>query len=360
MSWINALNPPDARETRPCRRDRELRELAALAIGGILLISTALAAGWPPRLLNRRLHKGGWQRVHQGAWAAPGRLVDWLTHAWVAQKLQPHLVCSHRTAGALHLVELLGRPRPEAEFTDPRPGVYQRPRVRVHQMTLGPADRTVRRGLCTTAPARTVGDLIRCLPRDEAVTAADSALSPRTVRGVRRPALLDTATLRTELTARRAGSTRARAWLPLLDPRSGSPAETIARLRLHDAGLRPVAQAALRTASGRTLRPDFLFRAQGLVVEVEGYAFHWTREAHALDLRRFNELQSCPEVRRILRFTATEVFRHPDRFVAEVRAALAGLESDLPRESGTSSSAACGVSSEPALFPPTAAARPRI
>ncbi|MEV0869600.1 hypothetical protein AB0I86_00145 [Streptomyces sp. NPDC049950] len=43
-------------------------------------------------------------------------------------------------------------------------------------------------------------------------------------------------------------------------------------------------------------------------------------------LRRFNELQSCPEVRRILRFTATEVFRNPDRFVAEVRAALAELE----------------------------------
>ncbi|PWS50997.1 hypothetical protein DLE01_15130, partial [Streptomyces sp. FT05W] len=235
MSWINAWTPPDARETRPCRRDRELRELAALAIGGILLVSWALAAGWPPRLLNRRLHKGGWQRVHQGAWAAPGRLVDWLTHAWVVQRLQPHLVCSHRTAAALHLVELLGRPHPEAEFTDPRPGPYQRPGVRVHRMPLGPADRTVRRGLCTTSPARTVGDLIRCLPRDEAVAAADSALSTRTVRGVRRPALLDTAALRTELTSCRAGSPRARAWLPLLDPRSGSPAETIARLRLHDA-----------------------------------------------------------------------------------------------------------------------------
>ncbi|MYT58851.1 DUF559 domain-containing protein [Mesorhizobium sp. B2-3-3] len=95
---------------------------------------------------------------------------------------------------------------------------------------------------------------------------------------------------------------------------------------MHDAGLRPVAQATLRTASGRTLRPDFLFRAQGLVVEVEGYTFHGTRDAHASDLRRFNELQSCPEVRRILRFTATEVFRNPDRFVAEVRAALAELE----------------------------------
>ncbi|MFJ8883362.1 type IV toxin-antitoxin system AbiEi family antitoxin domain-containing protein [Streptomyces sp. NPDC102402] len=325
MNRIARWAAPDPRETRPRRRDREMRELAALASGGILLTSAAMAAGWPPRLLNRRLRKGGWQRVHQGAWAAPDRLVDWLTHAWVAQKLQPHLVCSHRTAAALHLVELLGRPRAEAEFTDPRPGVYQRPGVRVHHMALDPADRAVRRGLRTTAPARTVGDLMRCLPRDEAVAAADSALSTRTVHGVRRPALLDTAALRTELATRRAGAARARTWLPLLDPRSGSPAESVARLRLHDAGLFPVTQATLRTASGRALRPDFFFPGQGLVVEVEGYAFHGTREAHTSDLHRFNDLQSCPEVRRVLRFTAAEVFHHPDRFVAEVRAALTEL-----------------------------------
>ncbi|MFE6936391.1 hypothetical protein ACFVDT_30645 [Streptomyces sp. NPDC057699] len=328
MSRTEAWSPPRAQETRPRRRDRELRELGALASGGILLVAEAVEAGWPPRLLNRRLHTGGWQRVHQGAWAAPGRLVDWLTRAWVVQKLQPQLVCSHRTAAALHLVELLGRPCAEAQFTDPRRGVYRRPGIRVHCAALGPADRTVRRGLCTTSPARTVGDLIRCLPRDEAVTAADSALSARTVRGVRRPPLLDTAALRTELATHRAGAARARAWLPLLDPRSGSPAETVARLRLHDAGLYPVTQAVLHTPSGRTLRPDFLFPAQGLVVEVEGWAFHGSREAHAADLRRFNALQSCPEVRRILRFTANEVFHHPARFITEVRAALAlaGLE----------------------------------
>ncbi|MFF4244249.1 hypothetical protein ACFYY2_07215 [Streptomyces sp. NPDC001822] len=328
MSRTEAWTPPHAQETRPRRRDRELRELDALASGGILLVSEAVAAGWPPRLLNRRLHGGGWQRVHQGAWAAPGRLVDWLTRAWVAQKLQPHLVCSHRTAAALHLVELLGRPCPEAQFTDPRPGVYRRPGVRVHHAAVGPSDRTVRRGLCTTTPARTVGDLMRCLPRDEAVLAADSALSARTVGGVRRPPLLDTAALRAELATRRAGAARARAWLPLLDPRSGSPAETVARLHLHDAGLHPVTQAILRTPTGHRLRPDFFFPSQGLVVEVEGCAFHGSREAHTSDLRRFNALQSCPEVRRILRFTANEVFHRPDRFIAEVCAtlALAGLE----------------------------------
>lgn len=73
MIRTEAWNPPRAQETRPRRRDRELRELGALASGGILLVAEAVEAGWPPRLLNRRLHTGGWQRVHQGAWAAPGR-----------------------------------------------------------------------------------------------------------------------------------------------------------------------------------------------------------------------------------------------------------------------------------------------
>lgn len=92
---------------------------------------------------------------------------------------------------------------------------------------------------------------------------------------------------------------------------------------MHDAGLHPESQPTLITPGGRALRPDFFFRAEGLVVEVEGYAFHGTREAHKRDARRFNELAGCPEVRRILRFTAADVSHRPAEMVATVRAALA-------------------------------------
>lgn len=327
MSPISTWSPPDPQEPRAVRKARELRELATLAPGGVLFTAKAREAGWPEQLLHRRLRTAGWQPIHLGAWTAPGRLVDWLTHAWVVQSLQPHLVCSHRTAAALHLVEILDtsrtRTRHATEFTDPRPGPHRRrPGTRVHRLPLTAADRTVRRGLTTTSAVRTVGDLIRCLPRNEAVAAADSALATRTVRGVRRPPLVHASALRAELATRRHGAVRARPWLALTDPRSGSPAETLARLHLHDAGLHPETQAALRTPSGRILHPDFFFRAQGLVVEVEGYAFHGTRETHTGDLRRFNELQTCPEVRRVLRFTAVEVFRHPDRVITQIREAL--------------------------------------
>ena len=323
-----AWSPPAPHEPRAQRRAREHDELAALAPGGVLFTARAQEAGWPEQLLYRRLHQARWQLIHPGAWAAPGRLVDWLTHAWIVQTLQPHLVCSHRTAAALHLVEVLGPPhtRHATEFTDPRLGTHpKRPGTRVRRLPLAPADLSVRRGLRTTSAVRTVGDLIRCLPRDEAVAAADSALAARTVRGVRRPPLLHLPALRAELATHRHGAVRARSWLPLTDPRCGSPAETVTRLHLHDAGLHPETQATLHTPSGRTLRPDFFFRAEGLVVEVEGYAFHGTREAHARDVDRFNALQDCPGVRRVIRFTAQEVFRHRARMVTRIHEALTAL-----------------------------------
>ncbi len=220
-----------------------------------------------------------------------------------------------------------------AEFTDPRPGPYRsRPGTRIHRSALAPADRAVRRGLRVTSPARTVGDLMRHLPRDEAVAVADSALSARRVHGVRRPPVLSLRTLHAELARHRRGALRARALLPLLDPASASPAETVTRLLFHDAGLRPEIQALLRTPNGRPLRPDFFFRAEGLVVEIEGYPFHGTREAHTEDLRRFNELQGCPEIRRILRFTATDVYRHPEKVLTEIVAALRDLRASGIRE----------------------------
>ncbi|MFI1712792.1 hypothetical protein ACIGW4_10315 [Streptomyces sp. NPDC053513] len=303
-------------------------ELAILARGGVLLTVWAVAAGWPPGRLAGRLRRDGWQRICRGAWAAPGREVDWRLRATALQLLRPELVCSHGTAARLHRIEVLGGKEPEErlDFTAPPPARSSRgDRIRLHTTTfLTDADRSVRRGLRTTTPARTVGDLIRAsATREEAVAVADSALARRVVEGVRREALVRPEELTAELAAPRRGAARARSWLRLAEPASGSPAETVARLRMGDTGLVPECQPTLLTADGRPLRPDFLFRTAGLAVEIEGHAFHGTRRAHERDVARFNALQSCPEIRRVLRFTAREVFRHPDRMTATIRAALA-------------------------------------
>ncbi|MFF0486371.1 hypothetical protein [Streptomyces sp. NPDC004435] len=285
-------------------------ELATLARGGVLLTVWALAAGWPPGRLAARLRRDGWQRICRGAWAAPGKETDWRVRETALQLLRPRRVCSHGTAARLHRIELLTVPSAP-------PG---------SRASLPPEDVCLRRGLRATTAARTVADLIRtCGSREEAVVTADSALARRVVEGVRRDPLVRYGELAAQLAVRRPGAPRARAWLPLANSASGSPAETVARLRMGDAGLLPECQPPLRTPGGRALHPDFLFRAAGLAVEVEGYAYHGTRRAHERDIARFNVLQSCPEIRRVLRFTAREVFTRPDRMTAAVRAALADL-----------------------------------
>ncbi|MFF2775778.1 hypothetical protein ACFVU3_12785 [Streptomyces sp. NPDC058052] len=285
-------------------------ELAILARGGVLLTVWALAAGWPPGRLATRLRQDGWQRICRGAWAAPGKETDWHVRETALQLLRPRRVCGHGTAARLHRIEVLAPP--------PAP-----PGTRA---SLPPEDVCLRRGLRATTAARTVADLIRASgSREQAVATADSALSRRVVEGVRRDPPVRYEELAAQLSVRRPGAPRARAWLPLANPAAGSPAETVARLRMADASLLPECQPALRTPRGQVLHPDFLFRAAGLAVEVEGYAYHGTRRAHERDIARFNALQSCPEVRRVLRFTAREVFTRPDRMTATVRAALTEL-----------------------------------
>ncbi|MFF8607310.1 hypothetical protein ACF06X_15365 [Streptomyces sp. NPDC015346] len=333
-----------------------MEDLVRIARGGVLLTGWAYAAGWPRGRLRRRLPAEGWQPICRGAWAAPGKEVDWKVRATAIQLLRPELICSHATAAAVLRIERMGEGWGESwgggggrgggwgggwggegggggelevlDFTAEHPASSRRgDGLRVHSTAfLADRDRVMRRGLRVTGPARTVGDLIRnCGTREEAVVVADSALSRRTVRGVRREALVLHADLVAELAAPRRGATRARAWLRLADAASGSPAETVARLRMHDADLYPESQPLLHTRSGRALRPDFLFRAAGLAVEVEGFAFHGTRQAHDRDVRRYNELTDCPAVHRVLRFTARDVFQRPERMIATIRGALGHL-----------------------------------
>ncbi|MEV8558155.1 hypothetical protein AB0478_17200 [Streptomyces sp. NPDC051917] len=160
---------------------------------------------------------------------------------------------------------------------------------------------------------------------DDAVVAVESALTHRRVDGRRRPPVITPAAVSLALQAPLLGSARARDWLRIVDLRAGSPAETVARLRMLDAGLRPETQAEVRTPDGRRRYLDFLFRPEGLAVEIEGYAYHGTRDAHRRDIARFNQVLQCPEVRSLLRFSAEDVFHRVEWVVREVERTLAAL-----------------------------------
>ncbi|MGW6732732.1 hypothetical protein [Streptomyces sp. NPDC055013] len=315
----------------------ERKDLRALVEGGVLLTSRALEAGWPRASLFRRLRSEGWARVQGGAWAEPGREVDLVVRLKATQLVRRQLVVSHGSAARLWQIETLdgGRPAEDPrrpcplEFTDPGLSARQGfAGVRVHRIPLPQVEVVERSGLRVTEVPRTLADLLRAGPRDNALVAVESALTYRRVGGARRAPLIAPASLAVALEAPLLGAGRAQEWLVLLDPRSGSPAETIARLHMHDAGLRPETQVEVCTPDGRRRYLDFLFRAEGLAIEIEGYAYHGTRDAHRRDVARFNQLAQSPQVRRLLRYTAEDVFHRPPQMIREIRAAL-NTRSDL-------------------------------
>ncbi|GAA2764756.1 hypothetical protein GCM10010103_37970 [Streptomyces paradoxus] len=232
---------------------------------------------------------------------------------------------SHRSAAALWRIETL-TPVAEAplEFLDPDLSFRGKAKgVHVRRMFLAPEDVALRQGLRVTSPVRTLVDLLRSLPRDDAFVALESAVTHRRAGSARRAPLAGLDAVAAAHPSR--GSAKTRRWLDLCDPRAGSPAETVARLRMADTGLRPETQVELFTPLGRRVVLDFLFRREGLAVEIEGYAYHGTREAHRRDVSRFNQVLQCPEVRSLLRFTAQDVFHRPAGMLAEIRAALLAL-----------------------------------
>lgn len=286
--------------------------------GGVLLVEEVVKAGMPKGAVYRKLREESWQRLLPGAYAEPGE-GELRKRIYAIQHRYPALVASHRSAAALQGLDLLAD---QLEVTAPVSG-DRRGRVagvRVYTLPLESAEvLRLENGLRVTSPARTVADLLRDVPPEEAVVAADCALR----RGLATAGAVLEA-VRSD--RRRRGEDRALRALAVVDHRAQSPAESLARVRMREAGLRPECQVELRPADGKVLRGDFLFRGAGLLVEIEGYTYHGSRLAHQRDTHRFNQLSICAEVRRVLRFTAQDVMRRPQRMVRTIERALRELE----------------------------------
>lgn len=296
---------------------RQAYRLAA-AQNGVLLTSQAHGCGLSVPNVARVLRHEGWTPLLSGVWVEPGRAVDLRLRLLAVQLKFPRLVVSHSAAAVLLEISTVG---PCAvELTDPLGRHRSRtPGIRVHRAELGEHEVTVVSGIRVTTILRTICDMLLSLPLHPAVIAADSVLARRRVS---RQCIAEALSARY---ARREEADAARRALALTDPASGSPAETKARLEIREAGLFPESQAEVHTQNGRVRRLDFLFRAEGLGVEIEGYAWHGSRGAHQNDAVRFNELARCPGIRQMLRFTYDDVFRRPQRFIRTVQEALRRL-----------------------------------
>ncbi|MDQ4503103.1 DUF559 domain-containing protein [Sinomonas sp. ASV322] len=151
---------------------------------------------------------------------------------------------------------------------------------------------------------------LRCLPAQAAVPLAASAIR---LHGLR------IAFLEEELTAQKSG--RSLATLRAVEPRVESLPEAEALLLLiplaKELGL-DVEPQALIPGIGRV---DFLIGGF-LIVEIDGVAYHSDRDSVRRDRRRDNSATLRGYLR--LRYLPEEIWNEPDRFIAEVRAALTG------------------------------------
>lgn len=281
---------------------------------GLFTTAQALAAGHRRPDVRRRLATGEWVRVERGVLARADRTATPADAALLAVlRAGPSAVVSHATAARLrgwdlplvadgvHVTVPAGRSRTRAA-----------PGVTVHHAA---CECELFEGvLPVTTACRTALDLAACLDPDDAVVALDSAL---------RAERLSPDELGAELRSRRSwpGGARAATALALASPRAGSVPETRARLLIHHARLpAPVDQLEIRCAGRFVARVDLGWPVERVVLEVDGYEFHSSREAFARDRRRQNELVLAGWT--VLRVAPADLAERPDEVLRQLREAL--------------------------------------
>jgi hypothetical protein len=233
---------------------------------GLNLRPALLAAGVTDRELRALRRSGRLAAVRPGAYAVdapPGAAARHHLAARAAlTRTAPGAVLSHVTAALVHGLPLRAVPLDRVHATRARRSGARRSRyLHLHAADLDPDEVVEVDGLPVTSPARTLVDLGRSLPFEQALVPADAALHRHLVDRPGLGAALERAA------RRRGNSAFARAG-------AESPGESRSRLALHRADLpAPQLQHLLTTTGGRALgRVDFWWEGSGVVGEFDGAA----------------------------------------------------------------------------------------
>jgi very-short-patch-repair endonuclease len=274
---------------------------------GMVTTQQLLAAGFGHGGITRRAATGWLVRRHRGVYQVGvfgGPFGDEMAGLLA---YGDDAVLSHRTAAALCGL----RARTNGEPIDVITPRRARPGVRAHDIELTERDITVRHGMRMTTPARTLLDLASSMPAVELERLIEEAQVRRLLTAEQLLAALDDA-------PGRRGAKRLRA---LIEPELGytrSEAERRLRELVRKAGL-PLPRTNVKVAG---LEVDALWAEQRLVVEVDGYAYHRTREAFERDRRRDARLLVAGY--RVLRISWRRLTREPEQVIALLAAALRG------------------------------------
>jgi Transcriptional regulator, AbiEi antitoxin len=261
----------DGQETsHPAPRWTELRK-----VSDISLTSQLRARGLNDDDLARLRRRGELVRVRRGAYALPSKIepVDsWdaedrhrLMIAATAPQLGAGAVISHASAAVLHGLPTWPEALSRVHVSRSRNyGGKTRSVVAVHCAPFRATEVVEIAGVPATTLARTVVDLARSRPFEEAVAAGDRALALGLA-----PATLTSVLLHME---RWPSIRQARRVLAFLDARSESAGESVSRVRIFDEGLpAPKLQRQITDSHGRAIaRVDFCWDEQRTIGEFDG------------------------------------------------------------------------------------------
>jgi very-short-patch-repair endonuclease len=274
-------------------RERGLMVLAQRR-HGVVTTAELMAAGIGPRGIARRVADGRLRRLHRGVFLV-GPLIGPRTHEMAAVlACGPGAVLSHRSAAALWRI----RPAWHGPIDVTVAGTQPRSRrgIRIHRSRA--LEAAHREGVPVTAPARTLLDIAALVSERDLARAVEEAQVLR---------LTTPNALMAQVGRGRSGSTALKAVLkrghePSL---TRSEAEALLLELIREAGL-PAPETNARLLGYEV---DFLWRDAKVVVEVDGFAFHSTREAFERDRRRDARLLAAGY--RVVRFTYRQIVAEP-------------------------------------------------
>jgi very-short-patch-repair endonuclease len=270
---------------------------------GVISVVQLLAAGLSHRAIQVRVQAGRLHRIHRGVYAV-GHMNLNRQGWWMGAVLAcgDGAVLSHRSAG-MHW-GMLKAATGTVDVTVPgNGGRARRKGIRVHRTTsLTPKDATIRQGIPTTTPARTILDLRRVLDRAE-LEAAIGQAEVLHLPIAKLPGFLHEPT-RSELE---------RCFLRLCR-RYGLPKpETNVKVGPYEV--------------------DFLWRGHRLAAETDGWETHRTGAAFEVDRLRDAELKTRGY--EVIRFTHRQVTDDPKYVAGVLRRLFARQIPSLPGMSRT-------------------------
>jgi predicted transcriptional regulator of viral defense system len=287
------------------------RDLAALAATqhGVFSLDQLRDLGLSSSAVQDRADAGRLHRIHHAVYSlVPRELLSRDGHYMAAVlACGPDAVLSYRSAAALH--ELRRTERAAVDVTIPQRSPRKHPRIDIHRSTtLIPADITRVRNIPCTTVARTLLDLGQVVNRREIERACDQA----EILGVfDLEALLEQLERnRSRLAARRLRAVLDEHYIGSTPTWSQLEEAVLAMCRAGGLPL-PEVNVWITPDDGEpaSIRADFVWREQRLIVETDGHATHRTRQAFEYDRRRDQRLIAAGWT--VIRVTWRQVTRHP-------------------------------------------------